>query len=253
LYASAAEGFRVGGSNFPLPMGYCQMTAPNPLTYSSDSLWSYELGTKSRFLNNTLSVNADVFYIDWKNLQQQITIGECGYAYNTNVGKASSEGGEMEVKYKPTSHIVIDLAGGYTHATLSDSDGANAGVLGAVKGANIPGVPKFNAALTGQYNFSVNDDILGYARTAAHWTGTSNGTLNAFDSNNNPVADYARPAYANVDASVGFSLEKYDFSFYVMNVANSQKIIQHPLVQGTSSEAYRIAPRTIGVTFSGKL
>ena len=40
VYATAAEGFRVGGSNFALPLSYCSLTTPNPLTYKSDSLWS---------------------------------------------------------------------------------------------------------------------------------------------------------------------------------------------------------------------
>ncbi|PRC93391.1 TonB-dependent receptor [Solimicrobium silvestre] len=247
LYATAAEGFRVGGSNFPLPMGYCGMTTPNPLSFGADTLWSYEVGDKSRFLDNTLSVNADLFYIDWKNLQQQITLANCGYAYNTNVGSATSYGGEIEVKYKPISSVVLDLAGGYTHATLSDDAGLNAGVVGAVKGADVPGVPKFNLALTGQYNFAINDDVMGFVRTAAHWTGTSNGTL----APSNP--DYQRPAYANVDASTGVSFEKWDVSLYVRNIANSQKIIQRPQVQGTADEAYRMSPRTIGVTLTGKL
>jgi len=203
-------------------------------------------GNKSRFLNNTLSVNADLFYIDWSNLQQQITNASCGYACNTNVGKATSYGGELEVKYKPAQSVVIDFSGGYTHATLSDDAGLNAGVVGAVQGATIPGVPRFNAALTGQYNFSLNDEALAYVRTA-HWTGSSNGVLNP----SNP--DFQRPAYANMDASTGVSFEKWDVSLYVRNIANSQKIIQRPEVQGTADEAYRLSPRTIGITLSGRL
>ena len=246
LYATAAEGFRVGGPNFLLPEPYCGL-ASNPLSYAPDTLWSYEIGDKSRFLHNTLSVNADLFYIDWKNLQQSITDTTCGFAYNTNVGSATSTGGELEIKYKPIPSVVLDLAGGYDHAVLADSDAANQGVVGAVKGAPIPGVPKFNAALTGQYNFNVSDEALGFVRAAAHWTGPSYGALDP----TNP--DYQRPAYANVDASTGISFEKYDISLYVRNIANSQKIIQRPEVQYAGGEVYRMTPRTIGVTFSGKL
>lgn len=247
LYATAAEGFRVGGANYPLPEPYCQL-ASNPLSYAPDSLWSYEIGDKSRFLNNTLSINADLFYIKWNNLQTSVTDTICGYAYTTNVGHATSAGGEFEIKYKPTRQIVIDLAGGVNHAVLSDNDTYTiGGVTGAVKGAAIPGVPKFNTALTTTYNFEVNDDVLGYVRGASHWTGPSNG---AFDPTN---PDYDRPAYANVDLSAGFTTEHYDFSFYVRNVANNQKIIQHPEVQYAGGEVYRMTPRIIGITLTGKL
>ncbi|TDK59651.1 TonB-dependent receptor [Sapientia aquatica] len=247
LYASAAEGFRVGGTNIAVPLGYCQMTTANPLSYQSDSLWSYEIGSKSRFLNNTLSMNAALFHIDWKNLQQQIYESACGYEFNVNVGNATSNGGEFEIKYKPTAQLVIDLAGGLTHATLSDSAGANSGITGAVKGASIYGVPKFNAALTGQYNFNFSEDKSGFLRAGAHWTGTSHGSLDPSS------LDYQRPAYANVDASAGLKFESWDVSLYVNNIANSQKVIQRPMVQSQPSEVYRLTPRTIGFTVNGNL
>jgi len=246
IYASATEGFRVGGSNFLLPQGYCSLATPNPTSYAPDSLWSYEVGNKSRFLNNTLSINADVFYINWKNLQQAINIPACGYAYNTNVGNATSSGAEIEIKFKPTKSLVLDLAAGYTDASLSDSEGANAGVIGAVKGAKVPGVPKYNMALTAQYNFFINDDVYGFARGAGHWTGASNGALDP----SNP--DFQRPSYSTFDASVGLSKDIWEVTLFVKNLRNNQMVIQRPQVQGTANEVYRITPRTVGMSLSAK-
>ncbi len=241
LYASAAEGFRVGGANFKLPS---QCGVDNPAGYAPDSLWSYEVGNKSRFLNNTLSINADLFYLSWKNLQQLQSFS-CGFNYVTNVGSATSTGAEIEVKYKPTPHIVIDLSGGVDHAVLADNTAASI-VTGAVQGANVPGVPKFNAALTGTYSFAVNDNAQGFVRGGAQWVGPSYGALDPTST------DYQRPAYANVDLSTGISFEQYDFSFYVKNVADNQKVIQHPVVQTALGEVYRLAPRTVGFTFNGR-
>jgi iron complex outermembrane receptor protein len=246
LYASASEGFRLGGGNVQIPETYCGLSAPNPLSYHSDSLWSYEVGDKSRFLNNRLSVNSSLFYVNWKDLQQQIVLPACGYAYNTNVGTAASYGAEVEVKAKPATGLEIDAALGLTHATLTNNAGAAAGIPGAVDGANVPGVPKFNLALSGSYNFSVTEDIFGFVRAAAHWTGSSNGAL----SSANP--DYQRPAYSTVDASTGLSWDKWELSLFVKNLANNQKIIQRPEVQGTANEAYRIVPRTFGISLSAK-
>jgi iron complex outermembrane receptor protein len=246
LYASASEGYRLGGLNFPIPVTYCGLPGPTPLTYASDNLWSYEIGDKSRFLGNRLSVNTSLFYVNWKNLQQQIPL-TCGFNYNTNVGDATSYGAELEIKAKPISSVTIDFAAGVTHATLSDSAGANAGITGAVDGANIPGVPKFNAALTGQYNFNINGDTYGFARAAVHWTGSSYGALDP----NNP--DYARPSYNTIDASTGLTWDKWELSLFVKNLLNNQMIIQHPVVQSVDNEAYRIAPITIGISLSGKL
>ncbi|MFZ6847711.1 TonB-dependent receptor [Undibacterium sp. RuRC25W] len=244
MYASATEGFRAGGSNFAVPIDYCALTKANPLSYGPDSLWSYEIGNKSRFLNNTLSVNADLFYINWKNLQQQIT-QTCGFNYNTNVGNAKSTGGEIEVKFKPIKSVMLGLAAGYTDATLTDSDGAEAGVKGAVKGARVPGVPKYNVALTAQYNFFINDDVYGFARAAGHWTGASNGTLNP------TLSDFQRPSYSTYDASIGLTRDIWEVTLYVKNLTNNQMVIQRPVVQNVP-EVYRITPRTIGMSLSAK-
>ncbi len=62
VYTSASEGFRPGGANLPLP-SFCQATTE---TYGPDSAWDYELGEKARLFGNRVSVNSDIFYIQWK-------------------------------------------------------------------------------------------------------------------------------------------------------------------------------------------
>ncbi len=246
LYATAAEGYRAGGSNFPVPQAYCGLAAPVPQSYASDSLWSYEFGDKSRFLGNRLSVEASVFYVNWKNLQQQIPLG-CGFNYNTNVGDATSYGAELSIKAKPISSVLLGLDVGTTHATLSNDAGATAGVTGAVDGAHIPGVPKYNVSLSGQYNFALTGDLYGFARAAGHWIGNSNGALDP----SNP--DYSRPSYSTFDASAGVTWDKWELSLFVKNMFNNDTIIQHPVVQSVYNEAYRVPPRVIGISLSGKL
>jgi len=253
LYASAGEGFRLGGANLAIPQTLCNLSAPNQTTYASDSLWSYEIGDKSRFLNNHLSVNSSLYYVNWKNMQQQIFLG-CGYDYNSNVGAAESYGGEIEIKARPVQSVLIGFSAGLTHATLSDNEGEKVGIIGAVAGASIPGVPQYNVALNGQYTFRVSDDedTSGFVRAAAHWTGNSvggypllnNGTVNP---------DYLRPAYSTFDLSAGVNLGNWEISLFVKNLANNDTIIQHPIVQANTNEAYRIDPRIIGLSLSGKL
>jgi outer membrane receptor protein involved in Fe transport len=247
LYATAAEGYRIGGSNFPIPVGNCGVASPN--SFASDSLWSYEVGDKSRFFGNKLSINADVFYINWKNLQQLVSL-TCGFNYTTNVGNATSYGAELELKAKPISSVTIDLAAGLTHATLTNSDGAAAGVVGAVDGANLPGVPNFNVALSAQYNFNVSGDAYGFVRGASHWVGKSYGGFNPTLSSD---PDYNRPSYSTLDLSTGLIWDKWELTLFAKNLLNNDAVIQHPIVQVTTNEAYRIPPRTIGISLSGKL
>lgn len=251
VYASASQGFRLGGANVRLPLALCGLTEPNPSSFDADSLWSYEVGNKSRLLNNRLSVNASAFYVDWKNMQQQVFYG-CGFGYNTNVGRATSYGGEIEIQAKPMRGLVLGLAGGVTRATLDDSAGEAAGLPGAVEGAHIPGVPKFNATLSAQYNFNFAGDMYGFVRGASRWTGSSYGGFSVVPTGA-PNPDYLRPAYNVLEASAGVSWGNLDVTVFARNLADRQTIIQRPFVQFTSDLAYRVPPRSVGISLSGKL
>jgi len=251
VFATAAEGFRLGGANSAVPWQLCGLPGPNPSGYKSDSLWSYELGDKARFLNNTVQLNTSLFYVKWKNIQQELELA-CSFAYDTNVGSATSYGGEIELKVKPIPSLLLDAAGGYTHATLDNNDGADAGVNGAVKGAWLAGVPNFNLALTATYSYDISVDYFGFVRGAAHFVGTSYGGF-AVLPNGNVNPDYNRPSYHTFDISTGVSWKEWEATLFIKNLANNNEVIQKPVEQAQAGGlVYRIAPRQIGLSLSAK-
>lgn len=252
VYASAAKGFRLGGSNGTIPTSVCTASGDlqrlglteAPTRYNSDSLWSYEIGNKSRLFGNRLSINASAFYLRWNDIQQDVSLPGCGFGFATNVGSATSKGIEIEIKGKPMAGLLLGLSGGYTNATLSDSSGLQkGGIIGAVAGAQIQGVPKFNAAFTSQYNFSALDGRSAFVRGAIRWVGTSRGSLDPENT------DYLRSAYHTLDAGAGISFESAEVSFFIKNLLDEKRAIQHPSVANVSY-AYRLVPRTIGMTVS---
>lgn len=252
VYTSAAKGFRLGGGNEFVPPQLCaaDLQALNltqaPGSYEPDSLWSYEVGNKSRFLNNRLAINADVYYLNWKNLQQYVVLPTCQYEYNTNVGNATSKGAEIDIKFKPVPQWLLGFSAGYTKAVLSDNDGLNKdGIVGAVAGAQIEGVPDYNAQLSAKYNFVVMDDKSGYVLAAMHWVGSSHGSLDP----TNP--DYYRPQYHTLDLSAGMSFNAFDIGLFVKNALDDDTIIMHPNVNATL-EGYRVNPREIGLNIAAK-
>ena len=112
-------------------------------------------------------------------------------------------------------------------------------------------MPKFNVALTGQYDFNLGGDMFGFVRAAARWTGASKGGF-ALLPNGTTNPDYLRPSYHTVDASTGISIGEWEATLFVKNLLANDKIIQRPIVQSTLGEVYRIEPRTIGVSLSAK-
>jgi iron complex outermembrane receptor protein len=95
LYANVATGFKAGGFFGSLP----------PNTYKPETLTAYTLGSKNRFLDNTLQVNAEAFY--WIYQNKQVThlgpIQPGGFNLITeNAGKARIKGAELELVWQPT-------------------------------------------------------------------------------------------------------------------------------------------------------
>jgi outer membrane receptor protein involved in Fe transport len=251
LYTSIAKGFRLGGSNVFVPPTTCgpdleeNGLTEGPATYSPDSLWSYEAGSKSRFLNGRVAVNADVFYVKWKNIQQGVYLPTCAYTYNANAGNATSKGFEFDIKAKPMAGLTLSAAGGYVKAELSNDEGIANGVVGAVKGAQVQGVPKYNGTLTAQYNFSTADGHGAFVMGGVQWVGPSKGSLNP------EQTDYQRPSYHTANFSAGISFDRYQLTAFVKNAFDEDKVIQHPQV-ASIVQGYRLAPRSIGLSVAAK-
>ena len=121
LYASASKGFRVGGAQRPAPvtcaddledLGISQI----PRTYDSDSVWSYELGAKGAVLDRKLQFESSVFQVDWKNIQQSVSLPGCNLSYIDNLGSARSRGFDLSLTARPVPPLTLGLAVGYTHA-----------------------------------------------------------------------------------------------------------------------------------------
>ncbi len=251
IYTSVAKGFRLGGSNVFVPPTTCGPDLEangiegGPPTYSPDSLWSYEAGSKSRFMNNRVTFNASAFYVKWKNIQQGVYLPTCAYTYNANAGEAVSKGIEFELKAKPVAGLTLSANGGYVKAELSNDKGLENGVVGAVDGARIQGVPKYNGAISAQYNFAAFGDKSAFVMGGVQWVGSSKGSLDP------EQTDHNRPSYHTADFSAGLALDRYQFTVFVKNAFDTDTVIQHPQV-ASIVQGYRVAPRSIGMSVGAK-
>lgn len=248
IYANATKGFRLGSENRPIPLTTAVQDDLNnlglksaPAAYQPDKLWNYEIGSKSRFFDNRVSVNASLFYIDWTSIQQDVFLPISGFDFETNLGNAESYGAELEIKGKVTPNIILGASGAYTHATLTTSEPS----LGIPSGSKVEGVPDWNATFTGEYDFQVAGRYDSFLRAGWNWVGASHGTLISTD------PDFKRPVYDTIDASVGVDLGNWEVSIFGKNLANNDKVIQRPNVQGVN-EGFRLRPMTIGMSVSGK-
>jgi outer membrane receptor protein involved in Fe transport len=265
IYANASKGFRLGGANRPIPdtalvesdLHDLGLPPGFPKSFAPDSLWSYEIGSKSDFLAHKVSLNLAAFYLDWKNIQQDITLPNAGYDFETNAGNAKSYGLEAELTARVTPNLTLRASAGFTRATFSadqpafgvqtDADGNplsnpdGSPLLNVRKGDWVEGVPRGSASLGADYHWAVNDNLGAFVRANGQWTGKSHGTLFRGD------ADYARSSYFTADASTGINWDRWELTAFVKNLTDTKTALQHPNIQGVA-EAYYMRPRTIGMT-----
>jgi iron complex outermembrane recepter protein len=85
---------------------------------------SYELGIKSRFLDNKVQLNVIGFYTDYKNFQAQsaILVGTppAPQFVLNNVGKLRTKGVEVEFQAKPSEWLRLDAGASYTDAVITN-------------------------------------------------------------------------------------------------------------------------------------
>jgi iron complex outermembrane recepter protein len=110
LYATVATGFKSGILYSALGQNYSE---PEDMT-------AYTLGSKNRFLDNTLQINAEAFYWDYKNQQishlgpVQVASTPGGPVYGPvflteNAGAATIMGVEVELLWQPVTQGLFSL------------------------------------------------------------------------------------------------------------------------------------------------
>ena len=262
LYATVAKGFRLGGPTGPDPAyqpngpppatpGPCDSNyqayglTSAPKTFESDWLWSYELGSKGRYFNNRLSIDAAVYTINWSNIQQTINLPTCGYLFTTNVGAAKIYGSELEVRALVASGLTLSLNAGSTHAYISSVSTEGSGIVSV--GETVQGVPEYTVTPSVDYDMPIGTDLTWFARADFPYTGRSRGY---FDSSG--LTHLFQPGYGVVNLSVGFTHDKLSVGFYAKNLLNWKNIIQYPSVNSVQ-EGYTVRPATWGITAAFQL
>jgi outer membrane receptor protein involved in Fe transport len=256
VYASVGEGFRLGGPTGPIVYGPQTVCAADfalinqtsqPTKFGSDSLWTYELGSKGRYLNGRLTLNASTFYTDWHNIQQQIYLPDCGYYFTENVGDARIYGGELEGRLMIVDGLLLSAQFSAESATITRSINP----VSVPVGSHLIDVPQATANINLAYDWMINDKLSVRPFIAYQWTGRSNGSYQRFT---NTVAlgslnnlNYNNPAYGVLNANITLSYGPYDLSIFAKNLLNDQTLIQTPEIN-TVYQGYTVRPRTIGVS-----
>jgi outer membrane receptor protein involved in Fe transport len=277
-YVTYSKGFRPGGANNPVPQAACAGDFANfgisssPSTYDSDTVQSYEVGTKNNF-DNRLRIASSVYYIKWHNIQQTVLPPVCQISWIQNLGEAVAKGADIQAELAVTPSFTAEFSAGYTDSRYARSSfvGSNhVDVLPVAANGNAivgqggqPGAP-VTASLGLEYKFEAfghesfvrgDWEYQGKAKWAS--PGQDPGSLQYDDAN------YTLPATNFVTARFGVQAGDWQIALFIDNLMDSRTVTNYnwtinPGVapDGVNSSSTRLErdwtyrPRTIGVTFT---
>jgi outer membrane receptor protein involved in Fe transport len=259
FYASAAEGYRIGGTNAPLSAsclyGPGSLTAQGysqaPAGFQSDSVWSYELGSKNKLFDRTLEIDASVYHIDWRDIQQLVYVSSCGQQFVDNLGQASSNGFDIQFEAHPLHGLTIEGSLGYTDATYSKTVNKDPTAGNVVtKGDHLDTQP-WSGTLGVTYEAAVFGDHHAFIRAdyTYHSGSLTTPVTDAANGGYDPTAINA-PATSFLSLRSGVRWSGYDVSLFVDNVTNAHPDLTRysEVIGNPVHRDFTFRPLTVGVT-----
>lgn len=249
-YFTAGQGFRPGGVNQVIGL-------PDALgPYTSDSLWSYEFGLKTSWMDRRIILNADIFQIDWSDMQasaQTVSAQANGstFSFITNAGDVRIRGVELEMTVRPIDGLTLQASGSYIDARLREDQTAPPGISingAGRKGDRVPQTPPLSVQGSAEYRFAIGHDLQILTRGDVAYIDDS---WMLFRRTN--AYQQRLPGYTTVGARLG--LERGDglwsVGVFANNILNSMGLVSKAngalFGGGNNVRVLTTTPRTIGI------
>ena len=203
-YFSISKGYKAGGFN-------STFERDEDISFNPESSINYEWGLKSMLLNNKLSANLALFYIDWKDQQIYQPVPSGHGAMLKNAGKTISKGVEFSLLAMPISNLQIWLNTGYNNVTF---DQYKKDEHTDYSGNKLPYIPEFTASTGASYTQKLKGKFLKSINIMADYKLTGkffwNDANTAFQN-----------SYGLLNANVRFNSKNFSFGVYGKNLLNT--------------------------------
>lgn len=212
-YVTYSSSFRPGGFNFDRSEQLFDRDILN--NFDSESLDSYEFGTKSQWLDNRFIFNAAVFYAQSRNyqvfereLEENTTLitGEIfipilvedARPIVSNIDKVDIWGMELDIKIRPAKNWLINLSAGITDTEIKaypDSPLTPFDEQSFV-GNQTPRNTKYTVNFSSQYTMRINARIKSLFRLdyehygPKYWTAANSHSMNSYGLLNARISSY---------------------------------------------------------------
>ena len=207
-YASVARGYRGGGFNAP--------TAPSR-TYTGDSAWTYEFGSRYQTSDNRFSISGAIFYSDYSNYigLNSIAPAQGGglVTVDLNTGDVESYGFEIEMRFRPVRNWTINGGFSYVHARLTDTTAYTATTGRVLSSDHLTFQPDYNFSINSDYAVPLGEDVLTFTLGA---TGKGRRLAATLNQTTPTFVD----GYVLVNGQVSLRHGPIEFSVFANNIFN---------------------------------
>ena len=247
LYASATRGFKSGGFN---------LLAVQP-GFSPEKVWAFEAGVKARTADRRATINGNVFYYDYTDIQ----VGQIVNLQSvlTNAARSRIYGAEVEFSVRPVTGFEAGITAAYLNAkykqfctgdptqpTAPISPGCDAANPIDLAGNRLPRAPEWTFTGTLAYSFDLGDT--GKLDLRTDWRFQS---LLYFTQFNRRLI--SQPGYVTGNAAITWTSanDRFSVGAFVNNLTDETYFTEvlesgafNPQLVG---QAYVAPPRTYGV------
>jgi len=231
LYITWADGYKAGGFN-----GLAPIAAAASTPFDEETASNYELGMKADLLDQTLRVNASLFYTDYEDLQN-FFVDFGTFEVVTATADAEIYGLELELWYSPVVGLDLFLSGSWldTEYTTFEADPS-------VEGNNLMRAPEVTGSGGFQYRWELSD--LGNLLLRADVMYSDE----LFFSTAN-VPESSSPSYTLVNARISLEMNAgWDISLWGKNLTDETYVQQGFTVGSGDSHPIYGPPTMWGVT-----
>ena len=216
-FARINTGFRSGGYNLTAPV--------TALAFDPEKSTNFELGAKTDWLNNRVRLNATAFQTrSTDKLINQAEFSGTTLAYLSNVGKARTNGFELEASALIARGLTLSAALGWLDAKVTEGKSTLFGTTTNLAGKQQALAPKMTGALTAQFRTPI----------ASNLDLTAFGAYRHRDGGYIDNANTVKQAdYDLFDASVGLAGKGWTLSLVGKNLGDKRFVTNSTTVPGT--------------------
>ena len=238
-YAKVERGAKSGGFNAVAD------AASDEQTYEDEQATTFEIGSKSVFFDNTVSLNSAIFYTEIDDLQMTI-LNDTRFLVG-NAAQSISQGAELDGRWRINDAWQLSAYGAYLDSYYKDFKNgpctARESVVGAstcdLSGGTTPFAPEWNAGLQLDYEYGLSAGIdmiagLGISYSSDY---SANADLDPIDS---------QAAFTKYDAQLGLRANHWELMLIGKNLSDETIVnygVDIPLVPGAHA-AYLAPPRS---------